>query len=80
MGSILMPSLWRPPSWIADYYSWDGAVRHVPSTLFCSTAQTLQMTLLGMGQTAPSLEQPSAVKHGDHQSDGIKSEHMKNIH
>ena len=33
-----------------------------------------------MGQTAPSLEQPSAVQHGDHQSDGIKPEHMKNIH
>ena len=35
----------------------DGAVDLVPKTLFCSTVQTLQMTVLETGQTAPSLEQ-----------------------
>ena len=42
---------------IADYCSRDGAVGPVPKTLFCSTVQTLQMTVLETGQTAPSLEQ-----------------------
>ena len=57
IGSDLVPSLWCPPSWIADYCSRDGAVGPVPKTLFCSTVQTLQMTVLETGQTAPSLEQ-----------------------
>ena len=36
MGPDLMPALWSPPSWIADYCSRDGVVSPVPKTLFCT--------------------------------------------
>ena len=57
IGSDLVPSLWCPPSWIADYCSRDGAVCPVSRTVICSVCTVLQKSVLGTGPTAPSLEQ-----------------------